>query len=239
MSTTEYITTTAPISIELLKKYFVNKNLVYIIDFENSKNKINPDRLLIYLSNLDIPSDILVDFNSESGRQIVKEYFNSHFLLNSSSLEQYVIKLLMCAKGIITDPELEDAVKFHREHIDQWLNVIESLFIYNMLTVDMPEFKEFADQFEKDDTIKGINFVNLLKYEDVYSLYSSIDKSKIKYYTKFFDEYVFKGKNLFQYWANENNPIFLLFWGVTEGLVSAKDINEYVISNIKLLENAA
>jgi len=28
---------------------------------------------------------------------------------------------------------------------------------------------------------------------------------------------MFKGNNLFSYWANENNPMFLLTWGIASG----------------------
>ena len=29
---------------------------------------------------------------------------------------------------------------------------------------------------------------------------------------------MFRGKNLYSYWANENNPLFLITFGISEGL---------------------
>ena len=29
---------------------------------------------------------------------------------------------------------------------------------------------------------------------------------------------MFKGKNLYEYWATENNPLFLISFGISEGL---------------------
>ena len=37
---------------------------------------------------------------------------------------------------------------------------------------------------------------------------------------------MFKGKSMFSFWANENNPLFLLTYGISEGLVDAKIYNE-------------
>jgi hypothetical protein len=36
---------------------------------------------------------------------------------------------------------------------------------------------------------------------------------------------MFKGQNLYSFWANENNPMFLLTWGIAVGEVAP---DEYV-----------
>ena len=48
--------TIAPIPIEDLKAYFENKEITFIIDYNNSTLK--GEKLLTYLSNLDVPCDI-------------------------------------------------------------------------------------------------------------------------------------------------------------------------------------
>ena len=74
--------------------------------------------------------------------------------------------------------------------------------------------------FPEDGTeeLTGINFLSLLKYEPFYIYYSKIKQSNLKFYTKYFNEYMFKGKNLYEYWATENNPLFLISFGISEGL---------------------
>jgi hypothetical protein len=54
-------------------------------------------------------------------------------------------------------------------------------------------------------------------------LYEKIDKQDLKFYKKYFEDYMFKGKNLYSYWANENNPMFLLTFGIAGGLVTGDD----------------
>jgi hypothetical protein len=50
---------------------------------------------------------------------------------------------------------------------------------------------------------------------------------------------MFKGKNMYSYWANENNPLFLLTYGISSGIV---DTDEYISSkkqDIQELSNVA
>jgi hypothetical protein len=36
---------------------------------------------------------------------------------------------------------------------------------------------------------------------------------------------MFKGKNLFSFWANENNPLFLLTWGIANNIHNERELN--------------
>ena len=58
---TNVIKTIAPIAIEDLKKYFLDKSITYNIDYTNSK--IKGTKLLTYISNLDIPSLEILTIN--------------------------------------------------------------------------------------------------------------------------------------------------------------------------------
>jgi hypothetical protein len=94
--------------------------------------------------------------------------------------------------------------------------------LFNFYIVKDNIFKEWVEQFPKVDEIDpvGINFVNLLKHEDFYFYYQKADQSKMKFYQGLFNEYIFKGKNLYSYWTHENNPLFLLTFSVANGLVN-------------------
>ena len=214
------INTIAPISIEDLKKYFENKSVEFIIDYTNSK--IKGTKLLTYISNLDIPCDISFNDKNEQ-EELLKEYLNSTVLCSIPSLEIQTIKLMLEYKGIYAErnPILyKNFIEDNLEIIKKWETILDSLTLYNMYIVNSPEMQEFAKGFPEDDTedVTGINFLSLLKHESFYNYYGKIKESKLKFYTKYFNEYMFKGKNLYSYWATENNPLFLLTFGISEGL---------------------
>jgi hypothetical protein len=50
---------------------------------------------------------------------------------------------------------------------------------------------------------------------------------------------MFKGKNMYSYWANENNPLFLLTYGVAEGIVTGDSYNLAKQKTIEELKNVA
>jgi hypothetical protein len=227
------IETTAPISIDNLKQYFTDKTTVFVINYKDSTLK--GAKLLTYLSNLDIPCDINFENCSSSDCfDMLKEYLNSSMIVNVASLERVIINILHQAKGLVpvTDKEF---IEDNKEILNKWISKLESLTLYNMYIVKDDAFKEFVDSFPVDETkeMVGVNFISLLKHKSFYSLYRNTDQKQLKFYSHYFNEYVFKGKNLFSYWANENNPLFLLTYGIAEGLV--KD-NEYVEMKNKTIQ---
>jgi hypothetical protein len=214
------IKTIAPIAIEDLKKYFLDKSITYNIDYTNSKLKSS--KLLTYISNLDIPCDITFNDKNEL-EELLKEYLNSSVLCSIPSLEIETINLLLEYKeiGTKTNPILyKNFIEDNLEIIKKWESKLESLTLYNMYIVNSPEMQEFAKGFPEDDTeeLTGINFLSLLKHEPFYIYYSKVKESNLKFYTKYFNEYMFRGKNLYSYWATENNPLFLMTFGISEGL---------------------
>ena len=100
-------------------------------------------------------------------------------------------------------------------------------------------FKEFVSSFETDDSseLEGVNFISLLKHQNFYSFYNNTDKNSLKFYTHYFNDYMFKGKNMYSYWANENNPLFLLTYGIAEGVVEGDSYNSHKQKTIEELEN--
>jgi hypothetical protein len=223
------INTTAPIPIELLKTYFSNPETKFIINYKESTLKNS--KLLIYLSNLDIPSDIYFE-NTEDFLSLLKDYLESTFLLNIDSLEKAAISALLTYKEIEINDEFVEFVKENKALLESWSRKLDSLMIYNLYIVDSEEIKQLTDAYEKDEgtALEGINFVSLLKHEDFFMFYEKVDHSNLKFYEGYFNDYMFKGKNLYSFWANDNNPAFLLTFGVAAGV----DINNYIVEQESL-----
>lgn len=206
------ITTTAPIAIEYLKEYFADKETTYVIDYAESELK--GEKLLVYLGNLDLPADIKFE-TSEDLEEMVLAYASSTFIVNIRSLEFAMLNLLL--KNEIGFP-LTDELQVLLDH---WSIRIKSLLLYNLHTVNLEEFNTFVDAAPKDDTdsLVGVNFVSLLKYEELGQIIVDDDNNldECINYTKYFNDYMFKGKNLFSYWANPNNILFLQTWSIASG----------------------
>lgn len=198
------INTTAPIALDQLKKYFEDNQTYFIIDYGSSE--LQGDKLLTYLGNLDLPCDV-INFDQE----FVGDYLRTQMLVNIPSLEAVVIAML----GKLKIGEEVD----NKEELLSWERKVDSLTLFNMYSVNSEEMQDWVRQFPEDDTkdLKGINFISLLKNEDFYLLFKKINQDNLTYFSSYFNDYMFKGNNLFSYWANENNPMFLLTWAIASG----------------------
>lgn len=225
------VITAAPISIENLKKFFTDKSTFYVINYKDSTLK--GTKLLTYLSNLDIPCDI--DFTGTTEEEfavIISDYLNAKVLVNIRSLECVAMNLMFQQKGL-TKLIDNDLIEPNLDALSSWNNKIDSLIVYNMSTVK-GVFENTVAEYPVDDTreLEGINFVSLLKNPDLYQTYDMIDNRTLKNYTSYFNEYMFKGKNMYSFWANENNPVFLLTYGIANGLCT-RDQLETALKNTK------
>jgi len=233
------VETIAPISIDNLKKYFTDKTTFFVIDYKNSTLK--GTKLLTYLSNLDIPCDInFKDCSTEECFEAIENYLHTAMIVNIPSLEKATIGILHQAKGLI--PVLDkEFIETNKEILNKWVSKLESLTLYNMHIVKDETFKEFVDSFEVDESneLIGVNFISLLKRKDFYSFYKNTKQENLKFYSRYFNDYMFKGKNMYSYWANENNALFLLTYGIAEGIVTGNSYNEAKQKTIEELKNVA
>jgi hypothetical protein len=227
------IQTSAPIKLEDLKKYFEDKSTVFIIDYTSSS--IKAEKLLIYISNLDIPCDIKLN-SPEELEELVACYLTSNFIVNIPSLEEITISLLKQHKGLM-EVENQQLLTSLKSQLDTWTSKLESLALYNMYIIDDSTLKQWVTtEHETDDTtsLDGVNFISLLKNQDFFDFYQRMITVP-KYYSGYFNEYIFKGKNLYNYWATEHNPMFLLTYAIaTNQLNIAEYIECSKISNKEL-----
>jgi hypothetical protein len=234
------VNTVAPIPMEDLKKFFIDKDVRYIIDYNNSSLK--DKKLLIYLSNLEIPADInFSNCKEEEFKIMFDSYIRLENICNVFSLEKLMIEVIKQRKKLISNESLEKLIQGNEEVIDSWISKLDSLTIYNMYIIDNEEFKSYAESYPHDETdsLLGINFVNLLKHINFYDTYNHIDENNIKFYTKYFNEYIFKGSNLYTYWANENNIMFILTYSISSGILDASKYIEAQEKDFNDLRNAS
>lgn len=238
------ITTKAPIGIEDLKVYFQDKDTKYLIDYGISDLK--GDKLLTYLGNLDLPCDILYD-NDESLFEMVEAYLKFTHVVNIQSLELRVVDMLLQRKNL-KQQFTPNAVERFGELLDQWIKKLESLVLYNVYMLNDESLKQDVSNYPHDntDSTEGINFVSLLKHPEFYTFFESINEDNLAYYSKYFNDYMFKGQNLYSYWANGNNPMFLLTWGIANGIVTKEQYDNSVVvtlaeiqKDIEELENVS
>ena len=233
------IETTAPIQLEDLKIYFQDKDILYVVDYKESSLK--SDKLFIYLSNLDLPCDL--KFSSENEvLEVVESYLNFTHILHIPILEKLVTSLLLQYKGI-TDEKLwpEYFIEKNEDILQEWIRRLDSLTLYNLYTIEADEYKDYVKSYPVDtsSSIVGINFVSLLNQPEFYSFYDKIDDSNLRYYSEYFNTYMFKGNNLYYYWANNNNPMFLLTWGIATGELDTDQYIKDIISDVEELKNVS
>jgi hypothetical protein len=228
--TMRIIETKAPLELEQLKEYFTDKNVFYLINYEQSS--LQGDMLLTYLSNLEIPCDIVVE-QTDNCMSLLKDYLNFKQIVSIPFLEHKTIDVLFQTKGFYKGDD-EQFIEENKEIIEKWIEKLDSLSLFNMWVVNDNSFKEFAENFPEDSSndITGINFVSLLKHEHFYSYYNEVNEAHLKFFSAYFEDYMFKGNNLYSYWANENNPMFLLNWAISSGNLDVNAYNEAIAKDI-------
>lgn len=230
------IKTAAPISLDDLKKHFTDKTISYVIDYASSK--LQGAKLLTYVSNLDLPIDIEFDPASAEGKELIKAYLTSTFLVNVPSLEIATINYLLNYRFEETP---DSFVVENKDLFDLWSRLLDSATVYNMYIVNDESLKEFARQLpeEKFETMVGINFVQLFKHEGFYTFYQKINQDNLKFMPQVFDDYIFKGKNLYNFWATDKNPMFLLTWGIAAGVITGSDYAQARGASLAEITNVA
>jgi len=218
------IHTIAPISLDNLKLYFADKTVNYLVDYKNSK--LQGQKLLTYLGNLDLKADIQIDDARDPAfLDLLKVYFESTTLVNVPSLERAAIQVLFEYRRLLPSDFFAEFIQNNQELLSSWTDKLDSLVLYNTWIINDQAAKDEVMSFPSDETdsVDGINWVSLLKHEDFYFYYQTVDFSNLKNYTRYFNENLFKGKNLYTFWANEKNPMFLITWGILEQQINSTE----------------
>ena len=116
---------------------------------------------------------------------------------------------------ILSKDEISSFIKENPDLLQKYDEVLSSIFFFNLMSFYNNEEKELmkkgCTKIIQNPRYIGINFVNLLKYPEFYAQFL-LDKPKYTYYfQEYFEDYIFKGYNLFKFLQTENNIIFRVF----------------------------
>ncbi len=229
---------TAPLEISQIKEFFENKELFFIVNYVESKIKGN--MFLTYLSNLDLPYEIDLDEASTAEKlDLVKHFMTTRNLNSSTVLKKAVAQIVLQKMGttpelilgkdyILTNEECDLYIKANEELVEKWKVFLASTMLYMLTTVAaVEEDYNFKGQYQiiEDSGFIGLNVVQMFSlphFMDVFYA-QKIDVAPC-YFKNQFEEYMFKGSNLFNYYFCKENTIPLLFNSTLSG---GKDIKQF------------
>jgi hypothetical protein len=223
---TKIINTACPLPMEVLKEYFQDKdNTSFLISYKDSK--LNADALMVYLSNLNLDADFDDETygNRDALKELVVAYMSSTTaLIHNDQMAREALAICHQHRGVKSidlegefytyQEDLGDAADFIAENLDtveRWCTMLDSAGVYNMHIMNDPEFNDWiAETFETidDPDYVGINYVNVFRNEEIgYYIGDPVPTRNPKYFENQFNEYRFKGKNMFEYFNVEQNVL--------------------------------
>lgn len=214
---------TAPLKIDLVKEYFANKELFFVVDYAGSEIKGN--MFLTYLTNLDLPYEIdLSKATKEEKFELVKIYMETRNISTTDVLRLTVADLMLTYIGLDTSQLFHNAplnseeklefINQNLELIKRWDQFLSSCFVYLLNCFPLLKKETQADTaFDviDDPSFVGLNVVNMFGIPDFMDFYFSLPpREKMCYFKPQFEEYMFRGQNLYFYFQSETNTIMTL-----------------------------
>lgn len=238
IDTPNYVETTAPIGIEVLKRQFTEDDVVFVLDYKESK--IKGQVFLTYLSNLDIQCHVKIE-DVESGLELLKAYLSSPTLINLPELEDLAMHVLLASKGLEHDLDFDPSsfIDENQEMVEHWLVRLESLSLFSVYCVEDDSYKAYVESHPLDETnsMVGCNFVNLIKNEAFPILIAEAKTERLRYFSKYFNDYIFKGNNLFTYWAVPENPLYIMTKSILSEDFNIDDFQKAKQMDLEIIES--
>lgn len=208
----DIIKTSLPLSPSTMVKFFKDKDQLFLIDYNESVKNLTPKSMLIYLSNLQITcefTDISIEF--------IEEYIYLKDVCNIPMLDIFLADCIHYIKynEPFVNSELfvqygPSIIEKHIEILSHYLEIFDSstLFLFS----DINEIDVSNENNITYDKPIGFCFLNLYKIPDFLIVLLKEIKpiEEQTYFENYFDNenYMFKGQNLFGYFANDNNLFF-------------------------------
>lgn len=213
---------TVPLEIDSIKEFFQNKELFFLIDYTQSKIKGN--MFLTYISNMDLPCEILfLKASKEEKFELLKIYMETRNLNNSNSLKLAAAQVMLESNGFDTTQMLDNPgfsraeclefINANQTIIQKWDTFIRSSMIYMLTSMkDIEESYQFKNQFKLVDDAHylGNNVVQLFSVPSFLEFYiSKQSTTEICYFKQQFEEYMFRGKNFYEFFSCPQNSLYL------------------------------
>lgn len=230
-------TTPVPLKIESIKEYFENKQLFFVIDYANSQVKGN--MFLTYIANLDLPCEIQLDGTpAEEKLALLKNYMESRNLAHSDALRLACARTILAYRGASTggfypNPVLspEEEARFIAENgelLRRWDQFLSSTLLYLLGSFpDLEKEVRVREQFttHEDPAFIGSNVVHLFGIPSFTErFFSAPSREPLLYFKPQFEEYMFRGKNLFHYFFVPENTLALAMNGMIAGAISPENL---------------
>lgn len=223
------IETTAPIPVELLRRKYT-ENIQFVIDYSISRFK---GRTLInFLNNVGVECRLKLEMNQE-GLDLVAAYLNHPAVVDIPDLNDIVINMMLRLIGednylTLDQDTLDKFVGENKEIIQTWFKRVGTLGLYPYY-VNRKVERSFVEQFpiDEDVSLPGLSFVQLMKNPLWPLLVKHIPESSWAVNPKFFNEYIFAGKNMMYFFSNPNNPLCMA--AITE----EEDLSEELLMAFK------
>ena len=239
---------TAPLPMENIKEFFLDKNLQFVVDY--NKSQLKGKVFLTYISNLDLPAEVdLTDVTTQDKFDLVKDYMEVRNINECKGLATLVGLILLHNRGVdisdfscpLTLEEMTEFAKTNAELVDKWYTFIDSMILFSMMSVQLTTkendnvsgasafeeaFPGFFDRYDVvDDALYiGSNVVNLFNVPLFLEMYFSVPTGQPKIFKQQFNEYMFKGKRLFHYFSVENNTFFKFLLALVTKQVTVEDM---------------
>lgn len=239
------INTTCPLPMEVLKEYFQDKeNTSFKINYRGGK--LDADALMVYLSNLNLNADFDEETyeDREALKELVAAYMKTTTaLVNIEQLAREALAICCQHRDVIghVDPDeqcddpnsigryyeklgnAKDFIEEHEEVVEHWCIMLDSSIVFNLHCLNDGFFNEFIkENFETidDPDYVGINYVNLYSLDWIgyyIGFIGPLGNRPAKYFSNQFNEYRFKGKNMFSYFNTEANTLSVMSQVIAAG----------------------
>lgn len=229
----------APLEINQIKEFFENKELFFVVSYQESKIKGN--MLLTYLSNLDLPFEIdLRNTDKNEKFELIKNYMETRNINNSGVLKTAVAQIILEFKGldfnevlemgVLNREECKEFCEKYAELLKKWNLFLTSTLVYFLTSVkELEEKYNFKTSFKEVDDAHfiGTNVVQMFSVPYfMEAFFSCPNDAEVCYFPHQFEEYMFKGKNLFNYFFCPENTLLLIFSSVLSGETTMEKVQE-------------
>lgn len=215
----KFINTIVPVPIDCIKEYFKDKEMVFLLDYTQSK--LQDKVFLTYLSNLDVPCDLdpKIELTKEQKFSLLQSYMNIKNISNIPTLNVAMAEIMLISTGIdpsfaintrfFTNEEAEEFIQQNTPELIKWVTFMDSTMVFLLKS-----FQELNDKLKVEENYEiiddphyvGLNIVNLLQIPGFLEVYFSKPRQYIsKYFKQQFEIHMFKGKSLYNYYVTDSN----------------------------------